>query len=123
MLRATLPTDRLRELPAALVKSWSLASSTKWTAENPALGQCGVTALVVHDLFGGDVLKTPYGDIQHFYNRISGRRLDFTASQFSAPIEYLDLPSDRREAFADTNAEQYASLRKALFQAMGQVGD
>lgn len=28
----------------ALYKSWSLESSSKWTRENPALGQCGVTA-------------------------------------------------------------------------------
>ena len=34
-----------------LYKSWSLESSSKWTRENPAKGQCGVTALVVNDLF------------------------------------------------------------------------
>jgi hypothetical protein len=37
----------------ALYKSWSLESSSKWTRENPANGQCGVTSLVVNDLLGG----------------------------------------------------------------------
>ncbi|HEV7975357.1 YunG family protein [Amycolatopsis sp.] len=27
-----------------------------WRADNPARGQCGVTALVLHDLLGGDLL-------------------------------------------------------------------
>lgn len=34
-----------------LFKCWSINSSSKWTQDNPANGQCGVTALVVNDLF------------------------------------------------------------------------
>jgi hypothetical protein len=43
----------------ALRKAWSLATASQWTADNPAAGQCNVTALLVHELFGGDLLKTP----------------------------------------------------------------
>jgi hypothetical protein len=43
----------------ALLKSWSINSSSKWTKDNPAKGQCGVTALVVNDLLGGLIRKTP----------------------------------------------------------------
>ena len=43
---------------AALQKSWSLETSGKWKADNPACGQCGVTALLVEELFGGEILKT-----------------------------------------------------------------
>lgn len=42
----------------ALSNSWSIESSTKWSKENIAKGQCGVTTLVVHDLLGGEILKT-----------------------------------------------------------------
>jgi hypothetical protein len=46
----------------------------------------------------------------HFYNFIDGQRYDLTAEQFDTPPSYLDSPSNREEAFADTNAEQYAAL-------------
>jgi hypothetical protein len=55
-------------------KSWSLESSSKWSENTPAKGQCGVTALVVNDIFGGEILKTKLSDGWHFYNRINGER-------------------------------------------------
>ncbi|MHB0767069.1 YunG family protein [Bradyrhizobium sp. 5.13L] len=72
----TDPKNPLRfdpdQVQDALRKAWSLSTSSQWTANNPAAGQCSVTSLLVHELFGGDLLKTllPIGD--HFYNR--GRR-------------------------------------------------
>lgn len=97
---------------------WSIRSSSKWTAENPAAGHCGVTALVANDLFGGEIKKTPWGDIWHFYNVIGSQRHDFTESQFDAPLDYEDLASNREEAFGDTNSEQYASLKEAVYKAL-----
>jgi hypothetical protein len=70
----------------ALRQSWSLKTSGMWTAANPARGQCNVTALLVEELFGGETLKTPLPEGDHFYNRIDGWRVDLTASQFDAPI-------------------------------------
>ena len=98
----------------ALEASWSLDSSTLWTKANPAAGQCGVSALVAHDHFGGEILKTRFGAIWHFYNRIDGARVDYTESQFDEPIEYADEPSNRGEAFADTNGAQYGYLQAAV---------
>ncbi|WP_349630876.1 YunG family protein [Bradyrhizobium manausense] len=85
-------------IQTALFRAWSLSTASQWTADNPAAGQCNVTALLIHELFGGDLLKTllPAGD--HFYNQIGGRRYDFTASQFDQPIAYVDLPTNRAEA-------------------------
>jgi hypothetical protein len=34
--------------------------------------------------------------------------------QFSVPIEYLDIPSDRAEALADTSPAKYEALRSAF---------
>ena len=102
---------RLRE---ALARSWSLDSSSLWQEDNPALGQCGVTALVVNDHLGGEILKTKFGDIWHFYNFIDNAPMDFTESQFETPLDYSHEPSDRDEAFADTNAQQYGYLRSAV---------
>jgi hypothetical protein len=98
--------DVLRRLREA----WSSESSTLWTEDTPARGQCGVTSLVVQDHFGGEIRKTPTDGGLHFYNWIGGQRYDLTAEQFDSPPTYLDIPSNREEAFADTNADQYATL-------------
>lgn len=114
-----LPKEHLAEFLAALFDAWSLQSSSLWTAENPAAGHCGVTALVANDMFGGKICKTPHGDVWHFYNLIDDQRLDFTESQFGKPLLYSDVASDRVEAFSDTNAKQYAHLRKAICRSLG----
>jgi hypothetical protein len=99
---------------AALFKAWSLATSSQWSADNPAAGQCNVTALLVHELFGGELLKTPLPAGDHFYNRIRGRRYDFTTSQFDQPIAYVDLPTDRIDAEQGVTHGQLAELRAAF---------
>lgn len=94
-----------------LHRVWSIESSTKWTKNNPAKGQCGVTSLVVNDYFGGDILKTAVDDSWHYYNRINDERIDFTVSQFDKEPVYQDMESNRTEAFKDTNEEQYNYLK------------
>ncbi|MET4385326.1 hypothetical protein ABIB73_001061 [Bradyrhizobium sp. F1.4.3] len=82
--------------------------------DNPAAGQCNVTALLIHDLFGGELLKTPLPAGEHFYNRIGGRRYDFTANQFDQAIAYLDLPTDRADAELGATSDQLAERRAAF---------
>ena len=105
---------KFTEVYEILIKSWSIETSSKWTIENPAKGQCGVTALVIHDLFGGEIKKTQVGEVWHFYNMINGKRYDFTSVQFLEEITYMDIPSNREEAFADTNERQYDVLKQKM---------
>ncbi|WP_072391269.1 hypothetical protein [Hyphomicrobium sp. CS1BSMeth3] len=98
----------------ALAKSWSLHSARQWTKENPAAGQCNVTALLMQELFGGELLKTRLPEGDHFYNRIDGRRYDFTASQFGQPIAYADVPASRTEAEQGASAAELEALRAAF---------
>lgn len=105
-----------------LFEVWSHKSSTKYTPDNPARGQCGVTALVVQDLLGGEILKTPLPEGWHYYNRIGGEAIDFTASQFPEPIKYQHIPSNREEAFSDTNEQQYRYLKQAVEKKLQEKG-
>ncbi|MEY9884293.1 hypothetical protein [Bradyrhizobium sp. USDA 329] len=102
------------DVQRTLHKAWSLATAGQWTANNPAAGQCNVTALLIHELFGGDLLRTPLSAGDHFYNRIEGRRYDFTASQFDQPIAYMDLPASRTDAELGATSDQLAELRVAF---------
>jgi hypothetical protein len=98
----------------ALRSSWSLATAIQWTRERPAVGQCNVTALLVHELFGGELLKTSLAEGDHFYNRVNGRRYDFTDSQFDQPITYDDIPTTRADAERGATKAELASLRAAF---------
>lgn len=106
---------KIKRVFTALEQSWSLESSTRWTKANPALGQCGVTALVVQDYLGGEIAKTwvvkpDNVKLWHYYNFIDNEPIDFTISQFDEPINYEHKLSNRNEAFSDTDANQYHYL-------------
>jgi len=109
----------------ALKKAWSLETAVQWTAENPALGQCNVTAAVVHDLFGGDVLRTRYPTFWHYYNRIDGTVVDLTDGQFTwpgalfeAPSSYDDELSDQTSAMDGIPQREFATLKAALLEQL-----
>ena len=97
-----------------LKTAWSAETAGSWTPDNPARGQCSVTALVVQDVLGGDILRTRTAGGTHFYNMIDGVRWDFTVSQFDRPIPFEDTPASRAEAMADTSQAQYDALRRRL---------
>ena len=102
------------ELREKLRSAWSTETSSKWRPDNLACGQCSVTALVLQDLLGGDILKTSVEGQWHFYNSVDGQRLDLTDTQFEQPLEYQDLPSNRSEALEDTSAQQYEILKRRI---------
>ncbi|MGA4719811.1 YunG family protein [Fictibacillus nanhaiensis] len=108
------------QLNYALEQSWSLKSSSKWSAENPSKGQCGVTTLVVNDILGGEIRKTLLSEGWHFYNMIHNIRFDFTKYQFNECISYEDMPSNRQEAFMDTNYNQYNYLKNSVLKELSK---
>ena len=98
----------------ALQKSWSRQTAQQWTEVKPAAGQCNVTALLIHELFGGELLKTHLPEGDHFYNFIDGHRYDFTDSQFDRPITYIDAPVTRAEVEQGATNAELAELRTAF---------
>ena len=104
-------------LEARLAQAWSSRSSSLWWPDNPARGQCSVTAIAVQRLCGGEILMTPTPGGPHFYNRVGGQRWDLTAGQFDVPPDYEDRPSDAETAMADTSPEQVTALLRALESA------
>ena len=107
------PIDLYRKLRAL----WSAETASppeSWSAENPAKNHCSVTALIVQDHFGGDILATKTVGGTHFYNRIDGTRWDLTVSQFAEPIPFDDIPSSRDAAMRDTTPEKYQIITQRL---------
>jgi len=81
-------------LESAIRSSWSIETCDPtdvpvWTPGEPSRGQCAVTALVVHDLLGGELLEAEVdhadGSRQgfHYWNRFAGVDVDLTRRQFA----------------------------------------
>lgn len=91
-----------------LKKAWSKESSYYHTFDenNPALGQCAVTALVVNDYFGGEIVwceaVQPDGQkISHYFNKINSDEVDLTRSQFPEGT-IIPVGSEKKKGFATT---------------------
>jgi hypothetical protein len=80
----------------ALQKSWDKNTSyyKDWTPDNPAYGQCAVTALIVQDHFGGDIISCFVNGKRHYFNKTRDKKLgyitDLTVSQFPDKVIYED---------------------------------
>jgi hypothetical protein len=90
-----LKTFTFEELEEAIASSWSADTSANknWRESNPALGQCAVTACVLQDFIGGEIVNSkvikPDGSIEsHYYNLLTEHddvaKIDLTESQFTA---------------------------------------
>ena len=106
------------QLAPALRAAWCAATSANpaWTARNPALGQCAVTALVVQDHFGGDLMRGMVDGESHYWNRIDGVDVDLTLSQFGPHAVIHDAVSRDRDyvlSFPET-ADRYGRLRRRV---------
>ncbi len=109
--------DGLRQL---LLLAWQADTSflpMDWSAENPSLGQCAVTALVVQDFFGGELVRGRTHSATHYWNLLpDGRELDLTADQFDTVPVFVEASPRSREyvlSFAATR-ERYQRLRDNL---------
>lgn len=71
----------------------------KWSPENPALGQCSVTAFLAQDIFGGKVCGVlRAGGNYHCYNVVGDCCFDLTSEQFGdEKLCYDDGPEQLRE--------------------------
>ncbi|MFD8571064.1 hypothetical protein [Streptomyces sp. NPDC059639] len=125
----------LTDIERAVRASWDAETCTpeyraRWTGENPARDQCGVTALVVNDLVGGDLLR---GEVHvdgawvdyHWWNRLGeGLEIDLTREQF-APHEIVTpgtvIPRPPNSELRRLR-EEYELLRGRVLDRLGVAG-
>jgi hypothetical protein len=84
---ATEPHEsKVWHLAWALREAWSAETSADehWSPEQPSLGQCAVTALVVQDHLGGKLVRAEVDGVSHYWNRLpDGTEIDLTRDQFA----------------------------------------
>ena len=61
----------------------------EWVPNDPSYGQCAITAMLVHDMFGGTIHKIRSDNgATHYFNKLNGKYVDLTREQF----DLYDLP-------------------------------
>lgn len=106
-------------------QAWSAETSADpaWSNENPALGQCAVTAILLQDILGGELLRGMACGGSHYWNRLAdGVEVDVTREQFPAGTEVVGSEVRSREyvlSFAPT-LRRYLALRSAFLKATRQ---
>lgn len=91
---------------------------------NPAGSQDRVISMLIHDIYGGEILKTHNKKGWHFYNRIDGERVDFSSSKsgkLSANRFFEDLPSSADETQNYFEREDYATFFMKFIWAFEEV--
>lgn len=125
----------LRLFVAALKKAWNSETSfvpDKWTSDNPARGQCLVSALVTQDYFGGDLrryrVKGKNLSEIHYCNVLDdGTIVDTTGSQYTSavtltidPIKLDNYASSRDKGLSDDKIRgQYEVLKSRVEVLLG----
>jgi hypothetical protein len=118
----------LADIEHAIRASWSEQTCDpvaldEWSTDNPGRGQCAVTALVVQDLLGGELLLAEVlnadGTRQglHYWNRLAGGvEVDLTRDQFSATeiVQEPDVVPRPPDTTSGRLATQYAALATAV---------
>jgi hypothetical protein len=97
----------------------------EWHPDNPARGQCGVTALIVQDVLGGELIlgEVFQGDTKvghHYWNRLpDGRAVDLTADQFRPREVVVGGQVQQRPPGAPQRCrQQYQILRRRALAAL-----
>ncbi len=85
--------------------AWSEVTSSdpaRWSPQNPAWGQCAVTALVIQDYLGGTILRGQMVDGSHYWNTLpDGEELDATIQQFPARPPFSIIVQRPREVILE----------------------
>jgi hypothetical protein len=131
-----MPGTPLSVVEQVIRASWSAAScdpvDEPWSPENPAKGQCGVTALVLQDHLGGELVMAEVlnadGSRQgvHYWNRLpDGVDVDLTREQFvggevvQEPGTVVERPDDvtRGRVYG-----QYVALATRVREGLARLG-
>lgn len=81
--------EQLHQAIHTSAKAETSATPDHWKENNPTLGHCAVVALIIQDMYGGELLRASlertefeYGR-SHYWNRLpDGTEVDLTEAQF-----------------------------------------
>ena len=121
--------DDIKELKSLLLSSWNSETCSPglrefYSKNNPSLGQCAITALIVNDMFGGKIMRCMASTGSHYYNLIDDNIVDLTVEQFLGEIPRYEDSSERSREYLLSNEDtkkRYLKLMYNLRQVIRQL--
>lgn len=107
---------------AALRDAWTADTSvdSRWSPTCPALGQCAVTALVIQDYLGGDLMRCEVEGASHYWNLVDGVEIDLTRSQFRYFLPHDIAVRSRHYVLSSPDTmRRYETLRARVARILG----
>ena len=114
------------ELKQLLYESWEEKTCSPglrkdWNKDNPSLGQCAITALIVNDLYGGKIMRCMASSGSHYYNLVDSELVDLTVEQFLGEIPLYENGEERTREYLLSNEDtkiRYLLLNENLKEAI-----
>jgi hypothetical protein len=113
-----------RIVKKALKCTLDLDKTSNLTPVKPEDFRSCETSMLIFDIFGGEILKTHYKKGWHFYNRINGKRIDFTRSEkgkSSGAKRFEDIPSSPDEIHYYFEKEDYSTFFMKFVRAFEET--
>lgn len=110
---------------SAITEAWSAETSSdpNWSEENPALGNCAVTSLLIQDLYGGELLRGRVEGTSHYWNLLPGSiEVDLTRDQFGS-FTLESSPMERERAYVlsfEGTAARYELLKTRVRELLNE---
>lgn len=112
----------IKNLKQTLKNIWSKETCSpslkdNWNKNNPSIGQCAITSLLVNDLYGGKIMRCMIDCGSHYYNLINNKIIDLTVEQFLGEIPKYELGEERTREYLLSNEDtknRYLLLKSRL---------
>ncbi len=91
---------------------------------NPVVVQDSEISMLIHDVFGGEILKTHEEKGWHFYNRIDGERIDFATynlEKSAVDIKFEDIPTTTAETSGYFDRTDYSAFFMRFVRAFEET--
>lgn len=90
-----------------------------WKNNHSSTGQCAVTALLIQELMGGDIVVNKR--LNHYFNVVDGITIDLTKDQFPSQTIEIDGVVERDTLLANKNTrDRFVGLRMNLQHLISQ---
>ena len=123
--------DTLEKLFVILIKCYRAETAApemrdKWKESDATYGQSGVAAMLVQDMFGGNIRKTYIDGEKHYFNEVDGKTIDLTSDHYEEQFIMIKYENSeevsREECAADGGAqERYELLQKRVDEYIDMV--
>ena len=115
-----------RSVVSEALKNCLSPVSKRGARSSDAIEQASLVSQLIHDIFGGEILKTRLKKGWHFYNRVDGKRFDFSGSDISKlsdDSQFEDIPSSPGETYCYFEEEEYSNfLMRFIWEFEEAVG-